>query len=919
MPSAATQPGSAALAAGPHVVINHECVSHAKALIAAGKIGHGAWDESKVDRASSNGSSFLGKDTSMKPEDSGYWKFPIISDGKVNRKALGSAQSYAEQNGDSEIASAAKSLSEESDRKRAPAEPPAATAEKPTEPIAALRSLTALRAPIVYSNPGDVEVDEQAGVIKNVSLMTVGPARGHGFDIDETTNKQLAELINSDPSGIGVKCRVTHPRIDDDGAVADDLMQLVGRVRNARIVGNAVRGDVFLGDYAKKVPGLGDVWSYLCSLAKNDPTALGMSAMFSFDIDPQTDGEGNPTSLPARIGSVVGVDFVGKPAANPNGLLSQPANSSPPPAAPLTAKPQVQITKGLSNMDAELKALLVGMGLKANATDDEAQEYMNGLGADQKATLGSKYTTTTNSGKGACADAVIDPKIAALADPARAAVDRDDQIVALESKRKTQIVALAAALKVGDVAIDQATVLECVSGGLTVDQARPVMLKALAKKTISNPRDPNADPNVTLGDSRIEVGDDRNISSLRETFVDGIALRMLARQYDPIVCKDKYDRVLKTQTRHGSPLFASLQDQRTKQFAALSMPHMCRHYLATLGLPNAYALSDHALDEMMGIRNLRKKNQRVAALAESVGDFPGITIDAFNKTLRVAYLDALRTWNIWARRATAPDFKNINRLALSGSPDLVSRNEGGEIKYVTLTDSKEVYALSEYIGGIKLTRRAIINDDLDAFSRIPLLQASAAGRKEDDVAYSIITTNAVLGQDSIALFDSSTHKNYTSSGTVLSVNSLQVAKAAIKKQKGLAGSERLELVPKFLLVPTSIEETADQLLGSQYLIPNNSSVAGQGANQGQKNPFFGKLQIVGSTRLDDNSTTAWYEFADYRDGQIDTVEVAFLEDEPEPVARQETDFETEDVKFVVRHTVAAKAIDYRGVYKNAGA
>jgi hypothetical protein len=59
--------------------------------------------------------------------------------------------------------------------------------------------------------------------------------------------------------------------------------------------------------------------------------------------------------------------------------------------------------------------------------------------------------------------------------------------------------------------------------------------------------------------------------------------------------------------------------------------------------------------------------------------------------------------------------------------------------------------------------------------------------------------------------------------------------------------------------------------------------------------------------------------ADYRDGQIDTIEVCFLADEPEPVAKQETDFDTEDVKFAIRHTVAAKAIDFRGMTKQAGA
>ncbi len=797
------------------------------------------------------------------------------------------------------------------------------------------KTVAALRAPIAYSQPNEVEVDEINGIIRNVALMTIGPARGHGFDIDETTIRQLCELINADPSGAGVKSRATHPNVSDDGNVADDLMQLVGRVRNARIVGNAARGDVYLGDYAKKVPGLGDVWSYLCSLAKNDPTALGMSAMFSFDVDPQLDASGQPASMPARITNLVGVDFVGKPAANPNGLLSQPANA-PPPAPSPTAITQPK-TKGYP-MDAELKAMLVGYGMKSDASDEEANEFLSKLSEDKRAELQAKLNTMNPAGK--CAASARDAGFTvglnwkAPVPGTRDTADLGENVVGMEERRTGLIAKLGQTLKV-----DELTTARCIAEGLTIEQSRTAMLRSLAEAIAKGkvPRDPVTDPRYTVGTS-IHVGDDNNISSLRDTLVDAISMKMLARQYDPDTASDKYQAALKAVNRRGEPMFTMIGDGRTKQFASLSMSRMCQHYLATLGMKNAFLLTENQVPEYLSIRFLRQqRHTQVAALAESVGDFSSITLDAFNKTLRVAYLDALRTWQIWARRATAPDFKNINRVVLSESPNMVSRNQGGEIKYVQLTDSKETYTLSEYVAGIRLTRRAIINDDLDAFARIPLIQANAAGRLEDDVAYAVLmggltTTMADTGAifNSTAVTTAGGHANYTSSGTALSVASLQVAKRAIKAQKGLANAARLELNPKFLLVPISIEETADQLIGSPILIPG---IAGGGTSgtpaagtisQGAKNPFYGKLTVIGSSRLDDTSltggsTTSWYMMADYRDGQIDTVEVCFLQDEPEPVARQETDFDTEDVKFAIRHTVAAKAIDWRGLYKNAGA
>ena len=51
---------------------------------------------------------------------------------------------------------------------------------------------------------------------------------------------------------------------------------------------------------------------------------------------------------------------------------------------------------------------------------------------------------------------------------------------------------------------------------------------------------------------------------------------------------------------------------------------------------------------------------------------------------------------------------------------------------------------------------------------------------------------------------------------------------------------------------------------------------------------------------------------------IDTAEVAFLADEPEPVLEEMDGFEVDGRKYKVRHTLAAAAIDYRGFVSNAG-
>lgn len=732
----------------------------------------------------------------------------------------------------------------------------------------------ALRSAAAFAT--GVDVDVEAGVIRNAAVMTVGPALGHGFNIDATTIRQVADLINA-AGEPGVVVRYKHPQPNPDGTMPDALGTDVGYVRNARVEGDVCRGDVFLAEHASNLPGYGDVRSYLLKKAKNDPKGFGLSAVIGFDAEVQMSATGQPEGIVARVFTLDAVDFVGQPAANPHGLL----NAKPAPVAPAAAptkpthsdsgaSPGIKSSsqKGVQLMDPILKDLLVAdLGLDPSATDEQAKSFYEGLSADQRSAVDQKLASmsTTAAPAGASMSA---RKPAA---PVAPVIDDGERLVALENRRVAQLNQLGTLLKVPDE-----VVRVCIGENLSVADARVKMLQHVHQ---------SAKPVAS-----IKVGEDRNRASLTAAIPQAIMLRADVKVENP--------------------------HERAVQLRGQTLVDMGRHYLAAMGVPDVWQLSRVRVTELLLSRRELGKVVGYAALAESSSDFTSVLADTINKTLRQAYLDAPSTWNLWARRATNPDFKTITRAALSESPDLVSRNEGGSINYVTLADGKETYALSEYVGGIKLTRRAIINDDLDAFGRIPLLQGNAAKRKEDDVAYAIITANANMA-DGGALFNSTAvtttggHANLTSSGTVLSVASLAIGETAVMTQKGPKNAARLELQPKFLLVPIAIKATAYQLI--------NSTADPAKSNSGANNPYAGKYTVIPSTRLNDSSATAWYLMADYRDGQIDTVEVCFLADEPEPVAKQETDFDTEDVKYAIRHTVAAKAIDWRGVYKNVGA
>jgi hypothetical protein len=107
--------------------------------------------------------------------------------------------------------------------------------------------------------------------------MTRGAAMGHGFEIDDTTLKQVADGINRRKTG--VKMRLGHP-----GYASDAVGTVLGRLNNARVEGDRVRADVSFGKYANSLPGKGNARDYLMGMAEEHPDLVGLSIVAYFKM-----------------------------------------------------------------------------------------------------------------------------------------------------------------------------------------------------------------------------------------------------------------------------------------------------------------------------------------------------------------------------------------------------------------------------------------------------------------------------------------------------------------------------------------------------------------------------------------------------------------------------------------------------------
>lgn len=325
-----------------------------------------------------------------------------------------------------------------------------------------------------------------------------------------------------------------------------------------------------------------------------------------------------------------------------------------------------------------------------------------------------------------------------------------------------------------------------------------------------------------------------------------------------------------------------------RQFRGMSMMDLARESLENAGIKT------RGMDRM----EIAKRS------FETTSDLPSVLANVANKSLRTAYESAPRTFKPWARQNTAPDFKQMSRVALSDAPALEAVPEAGEFKRGAFTDGKEVYQLATYGKIVGMSRQAIINDDLSAFTRLPALMAMAAANIESDTVYGILTANAALS-DTVALFHSS-HANLTGTGTAISVAALGVARAMMRVQKSPALAV-LNLAPKYLIVPAALETIANQFTSADFV----------SAKSGDINPFKGNLEVITEARLDATSALSWYLAAD--NNAIDTIEYSYLEGQEGAYLETRQGFDVDGMEFKARLDFAAKAIDYRGLYKNNGA
>jgi len=295
----------------------------------------------------------------------------------------------------------------------------------------------------------------------------------------------------------------------------------------------------------------------------------------------------------------------------------------------------------------------------------------------------------------------------------------------------------------------------------------------------------------------------------------------------------------------------------------------------------------------------------VITRAMTTSDFPNILSNVASKSMLAGYEAEAPTWQKWCSVGSLPNFKisTLHRVSGADALDLITESE--PYSYGTIDETKEEVNIATYGKLFAVTRHAIINDDLDALTNIPMAHGEAAARKIGDLVYSILTGNPTMG-DGKTLFHTG-HSNILTPAIIgESTLSEAIRKMALQKDsKGRA----LNVNPRFIIAPRSIEGAAEVFFGSHQFSDSDTAST-------RTNIYSGaRFTRIYDARLDDASTTAWYVAAD--PGK--TVKVFFLNGQQAPILEQQAGWNVDGIEYKVRIDAAAKALDWRGLSRNLGA
>jgi hypothetical protein len=315
------------------------------------------------------------------------------------------------------------------------------------------------------------------------------------------------------------------------------------------------------------------------------------------------------------------------------------------------------------------------------------------------------------------------------------------------------------------------------------------------------------------------------------------------------------------------------------------------------------------LRESMGRPGEGYSSAERASESLTVSSWDVILGDSITRRMVAEYgRPSLGTWrNIVSSVVPVNDFRTQRIDRLGGYGTLPAVNAGAPYQPLTSPgDEEATYSITKRGGTEDLTLEMIADDDLRAIQKIPTKLGLAAAQTLYRFVWDILPTNAAVTYDSVALFHAS-HSNTTASAVLTQAN-LSTLRTKMRQQTAYGDtSDVLSVIPRYLVVPSALEEIAYQLANSAVAIP----ASGNASN------IPNIHQTIEPMVIDYYSdTNDWYIVCD--PAMCPTIEVGFWQGREDPELFTQSDptvgsmFDADKLTWKIRHVYSGAVLDHRG-------
>jgi hypothetical protein len=344
-----------------------------------------------------------------------------------------------------------------------------------------------------------------------------------------------------------------------------------------------------------------------------------------------------------------------------------------------------------------------------------------------------------------------------------------------------------------------------------------------------------------------------------------------------------------SQSTAGHPAGCGFATEQRQATALPSSALAAEVLAAKFGHPDAdpdlaYVSLARALEPLAagaGMAVERMSSARILERAYSTSDFSTALLASGERMVLEGYTSAPEGVRALAMRRPLADFRAVTGLRVSKYGSLAKKPEGGDYTATTWSEEDAFTLKADEYGRIAiLTRKAVINDDLDIFGRLLSEMGASAARLEAELLAERLLNGFTWGSGN--------------SDTATDIaDALEKATLKLRRQTDAEG-HRVSFNPRVLLVPPELEAQALRVLSDRYMPEASSGV----------NPFNVTLEVDAQLSAADEIYIADSDHAPLVLGTIGA-----------PVVTTDEVFDNGGRKLRVQHDAAAAVSDQRSIVK----